>query len=206
MVYRDYEKAARKHLQTCKSMLLGLDCFESNNMRLSNRNREYLLMDIFYLSGYTLECTINYALFKLISNESHNRSHLLHIASSLNPPVQDIRNLPVKKIYDNPSTHRFAFYKRMRGVSVNFNYYVSGHDFWKNIDLLNNLLIGNSIPLISNKNSIPNNLRNMLDSSINGWKAEKRYETTQRFTLDDIRELVNFSEEVYNAIIREVGL
>ncbi|WP_228043965.1 hypothetical protein, partial [Dolichospermum sp. LEGE 00246] len=51
--YKEYEKASLKHLKACQAMLAGLSC---KTTTISVAEKEYLLMDIFYLSGYTLEC------------------------------------------------------------------------------------------------------------------------------------------------------
>jgi hypothetical protein len=60
--YKEYEKASLKHLKACQAMLAGLSC---KTTTISVAEKEYLLMDIFYLSGYTLECIINYDMLTL---------------------------------------------------------------------------------------------------------------------------------------------
>ncbi|MCE2906773.1 MAG: hypothetical protein LW814_17455 [Anabaena sp. CoA2_C59] len=179
MRYKEYERASLKHLKACQAMLAGLSCQAKS---ISVAEKEYLLMDIFYLSGYTLECIINFALFKEVYKKPHNK-----------PKYNDYTN--VKIVED--STLNFAFKFRTKANSKGYAYCIQTHNFYKNIQLLNNLVGKNTIPLISNPKTVPPNLLQM----IRNWKAEARYHTHIKYNEKDIKSLVELTEKVYNAII-----
>lgn len=60
---KEYKKAAKRHLDTCRYMLDHLDKIK----RADNYDVNDILMDIYYLSGYIIECATNLGLlyFKL---------------------------------------------------------------------------------------------------------------------------------------------
>ncbi len=60
MIYRDFRIAANRHLQTCKYMCEFLNC-KPNESEKAN-----IITDIYYLSGYVIECIIKYAIYDYI--------------------------------------------------------------------------------------------------------------------------------------------
>ncbi|MFN5066741.1 MAG: hypothetical protein ACK4V0_19490 [Aphanizomenon sp.] len=179
MRYKEYERASLKHLKACQAMLAGLSCQAKS---ISVAEKEYLLMDIFYLSGYTLECIINFALFKEVYKKPHNK-----------PKYNDDTN--VKTVED--STLNFAFHSYSIETQKKYYYCIQHHNFYRNIELLNELVGSKSIPLISNPKTVPHNLLQM----IRKWKAQARYDTNIKYDEKDIKSLVELTEKVYNAII-----
>jgi hypothetical protein len=63
----EYKKAAKRHLDTCRYMLDHLDEIKPADKRDVNDILNDILMDIYYLSGYIIECATNLGLlyFKL---------------------------------------------------------------------------------------------------------------------------------------------
>ena len=177
MLYREYEKASLKHLKACQIMLTGLN-YQAKS--ISVQEKEYLLMDIFYLSGYTLECIINFALLKKVYKRNR---------------WNDTKC--VKKVVD--SSLSFAF--RCKDYQGNqYTFCIQFHNFWKNINLLDSLLAGNNIPLIGDKKSVPVGLLNMIEN----WESASRYHTHKKYNESDINALVELTEKVYNAIINPI--
>ena len=183
--YKEYEKASLKHLKACQAMLAGLSC---KTTTISVAEKEYLLMDIFYLSSYTLECIINYAILKLIYKQSYNKWH---------------DNESVRKVVD--PNYSFAFKSKDQNGNK-YRFYIESHNFWNNIDLLNQLLSGNTIPLISNKKNLPpNHISPIVLDMIESWEARSRYHTYPKYNEKEIRDLVELTEQVYNAIINPLS-
>lgn len=60
MLYKEYLNAARKHEYTCdviNEKICGNDC--------SSSQKKSLLINLYYLSGYVIECIIKYAIYDL---------------------------------------------------------------------------------------------------------------------------------------------
>ena len=204
MIYSDYQKASLKHLKACKTMVFALG---NHSASISPKDKSYLLMNIFYLSGYTLECIINYALFK----EVYRRNRW--------PEKECVKNgfSHKKGVVDN--TLSFAFWqdktpKLERGKEVinpktgkpsmtnKYNHCIQYHDFWNNVTLLDNLLSGNCIPLIGNKKAVPPNVLRIIPT----WGTASRYDTHVIYKESDIFNLVDLTEKVYQGIITHVGI
>lgn len=61
MKYKDYKKAARKHMNTCEVLEDRLKQI-SNNTEL----RKSLILNAYYLSGYVIECIVKYGIYDRI--------------------------------------------------------------------------------------------------------------------------------------------
>lgn len=59
--YKEYRTAARRHLDSCEYMLDYLDKISYAD----SYSKENILADIYYLSGYIIECIVNYAIGEL---------------------------------------------------------------------------------------------------------------------------------------------
>jgi len=66
--YKDYKTAAQRHLMTCKYLV---DCLTlpDNPLHkpLTNSYKLYLLKNIYYLSGYTIESIVNFAIYECVN-------------------------------------------------------------------------------------------------------------------------------------------
>ncbi|MEN8217395.1 MAG: hypothetical protein ABFS56_13715, partial [Pseudomonadota bacterium] len=64
MFYKDYLNAARKHQYTCCVLLEKLNSIDENKDKAKYK---YLLLNLYYLSGYIIECIVKYGIYDLIS-------------------------------------------------------------------------------------------------------------------------------------------
>jgi hypothetical protein len=197
MIYSDYEKASLKHLKACKTMVFTL---LHHSASISQKDKSYLLMNIFYLSGYTLECIINYALFKEVYRRNRwSNKECVKKGFSHKKGVVD-KNLSFafwqeKTPSFNPKTGK-------NSMTNKYNHCIQHHDFWNNVTLLDNLLSGNCIPLIGNKKAVPQNVLRIIPT----WRAASRYDTHVTYKESDIVDLVDLTEKVYQGIINHVGI
>lgn len=68
--YPDYKEASERHLETCLKIREILETQYQSKIVLSTREsieQNFLLSNLYYLSGYIIECIYNYAIFKNIS-------------------------------------------------------------------------------------------------------------------------------------------
>jgi len=62
MIYKDYLNAARKHKYTCGVLREKLENIDEND----TAKHKYLLLNLYYLSGYIVECIVKYGIYDLI--------------------------------------------------------------------------------------------------------------------------------------------
>jgi hypothetical protein len=183
MQYQEYKKAASKHLKSCQAIV---DYFDHSNHNISPLGEQYLLMNLFYLSGYTLECVINYALFNKICTK--NRF----------PKTTCVYNL-----YD--TSEKFGFYNkkytdRTTGREFSAKFYIAGHDFMKNRILLKKLTPSSNLPLIHDEKIVPSSVFDL----IKNWKTSCRYKTTPIYNRSDICDLIDFTDKFYREVFKVV--
>jgi hypothetical protein len=59
MLFDEYKKASKRHMQACESLLKNLEEY-------SHKKRNHILQEVYYLTGYIFECIYKYAIFTLI--------------------------------------------------------------------------------------------------------------------------------------------
>lgn len=203
MLYTQYREASLKHLQACKTALYGLRFYRGNSGIIHStptHNRDALLLDIFYLSGYTLECIINYAIYKRIGWTTQDVKEMYNIP----------RNAAFFKKPNYPGTRNRVLLASGRDFFP--TYYIKQHKFNKNIQLLHSLLPGNNVLLINRAIPLSINLQRMVFDAVGTtrnndyWKPELRYEPVNwfstRYTEQDVIDLVSLTETVYNDLLR----
>ncbi len=57
MKYTEFRKAAFRHLKTCECLIAKINSDDCKN------SKNEILVNIFYLSGYVIECSLKYVLF-----------------------------------------------------------------------------------------------------------------------------------------------
>lgn len=77
MTYPEYKTAAERHLETCWQIVEKLNQYEEkakyNNLNgQEERSQNFLLSNLYYLSGYMLECLYNYAVCKYEDRRTGN--------------------------------------------------------------------------------------------------------------------------------------
>lgn len=63
MVYKDFLNAARKHEYTCQVLL---DKLEQIDEKKEKEFFRFLLLNLYYLTGYIIECIVKYGIYDLI--------------------------------------------------------------------------------------------------------------------------------------------
>ncbi|TAE70627.1 MAG: hypothetical protein EAZ85_11645 [Bacteroidetes bacterium] len=210
MQFSEYQTAAEKHLKACKA-ILNMLATENFNKLLRDKDRNLLLMDIYYLSGYIFECVITYGIYKKAFD-----FHQIEFETVI---TENIKNKNIfgngGAYYHNPPNIYFAFYPKYNPklhLSLSqtplhsTNYCVNGHKFWKNIELLHLILSGNTIPLISNYDDTSLNPEILeLYRLVRDWEPEKRYLIEDPpFTIAQITNLLNLAEKVYLGVIKNI--
>lgn len=66
MQYHEYLNSARKHQYTCEEVLKLIKGIELTSGEGKSRHKR-LLLNLYYLSGYVVECSVKYAIYHLIA-------------------------------------------------------------------------------------------------------------------------------------------
>lgn len=180
--YMDYKTAAQRHLMTCQYLVECLTLPDNTNHKpLSNTYKSYLLKNIYYLSGYTIESIVNFAIYECVNDTK--------------PRPQKIRR--VNQLYE-PSLS--LVFKDRRNIG--FRYVIAWHNFQKNMEVLNILATSkfSKIPVISGTH-YPiywNNVKPLFDN----WEAQVRYKDNALtlYTEQQILDFFKFSTELYTGI------
>lgn len=72
MKYKDYRNAARKHLNTCTVLE---EKYNTNSC--TTETRKSLVLNMYYLSGYIIECIVKYGIYDLIGYDKDQDVKLL---------------------------------------------------------------------------------------------------------------------------------
>ncbi|MDT7173905.1 hypothetical protein RQL86_08240 [Citrobacter freundii] len=65
MKYREYLSAARKHVQTSEVLYDSLS-IQLQQQPLNNGATKRLTLNLYYISGYVIECVLKYGIYALI--------------------------------------------------------------------------------------------------------------------------------------------
>jgi hypothetical protein len=68
MIYSEYLNAARKHLVTCELLKENISQINTSNTQEKTKCKQ-LLLNLYYLTGYILECSIKYGIYKVIDHD-----------------------------------------------------------------------------------------------------------------------------------------
>ena len=79
MNYLDYKIASERHLETCLRLkeVISDKYLKERLSAQEIKNRDDLLSNIYYLTGYVIECIVSYGILKHINIESIYRAHNL---------------------------------------------------------------------------------------------------------------------------------
>lgn len=152
------------------------------------KQRAYL-HNIFYLSGYTMECIINYGILKHFKWKE----------------ASDVATT------DHSFSRKcdFTYYKGTNRFysSGEYRYCISGHNFQENIRVLNKALPCSKIPFIDPAIPVNSNVKKLF----NAWRAEIRYNPSETqylsiyATHEIVQEFVSVTDTVYNELMKIVG-
>lgn len=180
--YKDYKTAAQRHLMTCQYMVECLTLPDNTlHKPLSSSYKSYLLKNIYYLSGYTIESIINFAIYECV-NDTKPRHQKIRRVNQLHEPSLSL------------------VFKDRRNVG--FRYVIAWHNFQKNMEVLNILATSkfSQIPVISGTH-YPiywGSVQPLFDN----WEAQVRYKNNvlNLYTEQQILDFFQFSTELYTGI------
>jgi hypothetical protein len=134
MIYKEYLKASERHLQACKCLMsrcLNNDkstpksfskTSKSSDDKLSRHIKpkfvapKYILPEIYYLSGYVIECIVNYGLYYILGYDKQ----------------KDVKNLTEIELYAYGYKH-----------IISYGSHIRGHDFQHNLKIIRSYIKGN---------------------------------------------------------------
>lgn len=192
MNFNDYQKASLKHLNTCKVLVDSMDLLKNDDVALINDTyrKKAILHNLVYLSGYTLECIINYSIFKHYKWKE----------------TESVYNLDHK--FSRRSNVTFAEGTRREPYEgMHYTYWLSAHAFQRNIQVLKKEFSASKVPLIDSSVAVDADLLKLF----NAWKVEIRYYNTDalysslKLSEDIVKRFVLLTEIVYNSLMKLVG-
>ncbi len=98
MKYTEFKKSAKRHLDTCLHLVHNLNSLPEDSPKIAHARHEYqkcLMLNVYYLSGYVIECILKYTFFQSIHYDR----------------CKDVENLNqdnCDKIFKDLKTHKFA--------------------------------------------------------------------------------------------------
>lgn len=191
MNFKEYQQASFKHLTTCKVMLEAMSVQNADGSEIINTDlkKKVMLHNLYYLSGYTLECIINYSILKHYKWPDGDSVYVTNHKFS--------------------NRSQLAFYEgtsRMPGGGT-YTFWFSGHDFRRNLQILKKIFSASKVPLIDPSVSVDNDLIKLYNS----WKVEIRYNhhnttySAVSLSLDNVTRFVRLTENIYNSLMKLVG-
>ena len=193
MVYTEYATAAERHIETCIHLLGVLETqyqskeSESGLLPREQKEKLELLSNLYYLSGYIIECAYSYALCK-------------HIA--LDSTIDIERQLPSGKVCWNQNQvgkkkkdvntgtdiiPAHAIYRSKHKMSINeMSYFQSSFTSTTGKSVT-------SIPIIGGKNMSDSAAQQLFDD----WSAEVRYTVTTFLDYSNVFKFFYACEEIY---------
>ena len=75
MKYTEFEISAKRHLESCYHILENL---AGSSAAYKKQREDRLILTIYYLSGYTIECSLKFAFFKAIHASRSNEIVFSH--------------------------------------------------------------------------------------------------------------------------------
>jgi hypothetical protein len=188
MDYQEYKKASERHLDTCLSLKRIIeDKYENKilNPILELEKQEHLF-NLYYLSGYIIECRMNYSILEFINFKNIATHNRLNSCKQL-------------KSFHLANPYKVSFSSRKDN---NANYYLwrPQHKFQSNIDFF---AAGSKLAGIGhirgvNGNQITPHATNQL---FQDWDVEYRYETkNQNLSSQEIFEFLDFANEVLTGL------
>lgn len=191
--YRDYKTAAQRHLMTCQYLVECLTLPDYADYKpLSSSYKLYLLKNIYYLSGYTIESIINFAIYECV-----NRSK-----SASEPKIQFVNELCEPR-FNLIFTKDQSKTPRPQGDRTSYFYVIAYHKFKENYKVLSGLSNSypnfDKIPVIGRR-VLPPNWNTYLREMFQGWEAQVRYTDAIPYTERQIIDFFNLSVEIYNGI------
>ena len=179
-LYPSYKKAASKHLTACRKILE-----KYQNIDIPN----YVGWEIYYLSGYIIECCCIYAIYKGTDWDENTRINIIYSDRNTDRNSKEM-------IIDFEKTTHLTFSEKAR-YNKTIEKYIKGHNITTYKEYLGDKYIDSDIPFPYVVDKIDNEVEALLDS----WRPTIRYvmpTSEQKIASDTIRNLIKVCAEVYN--------
>ncbi len=203
MVYSDYKAAAERHLETCFELVQAIIKLEKKKHRGSlssndTKRQKHILENLYYLSGYMLECLYGYAMCK---QDNY-------------PQADQVNSL------DNGG-YKLCFKHNKRGrLNVSYSLQRPQHkmslselSFFDDVSNGYQIAINQNIPLIHGNRVLSNP---SIQKLFENWSAYERYKINHDNTpnlsfnskniIDLFWEIVDICAKISKHIIREITL
>jgi len=191
MDYKDYQHSSYKHLSTCHAILDAIQILRANGdpnaQIIKHPGITSALHNTFYLSGYTLESIINYSIFK------HYRW--------TKPTVQELDHT-----FSQRCDLTFSPFTSRRNGGT-YQYWISQHQFSRNLDILKREFSSCGLPLIDKNVAVNGDAKKLFLS----WAVEVRYHSPSQtysgvaLTYDNVKKFVELTDQLYNGLMSIVG-
>jgi len=119
MQYEEYKTASERHLETC----LNLEQLIVNNSITDSKRKNEILANIYYLSGYVIECIVNYGILthiKFAEIEKKQLEELKRKYPSMN------HDFSFKQLLQDHNKYKVT-YSQQREPSARYHIYKTGH-------------------------------------------------------------------------------
>lgn len=188
-VYDYYKDAAERHLETCKELREYIKANFQNKPTLTpqeEKKQKMILANIYYLSGYVIECVVNYGILKHIKFENTGKQ-LKDLIPDDNDSGVSYSNYP--KI---PHTKKIVYLIYAGNHKLNAG---NKHHFFKSVVKITGREF-DSIPFINGKPLKPEQQK-----LFRNWGATVRYEIDENLlVLSNIIEFHENTEKIYDGM------
>ena len=178
MIYTEYAKAAERHLETCTQLVHVLEeQYQKKEVGSTLSNRELkekleLLSNLYYLSGYIIECVYSYALCKEIG---------LSIALSNQIPATGLHGVCWHYNQINRTSKTHAIYRQNHKMSkLEMDYFSTRYNI-------------TSIPILGGNDMISHDAQILFDN----WSASVRYTISHPLDYANVFDFFWECEKIY---------
>jgi|SRR5690606_4657959 len=141
MRHGEYKKAAMRHLSTCDILLKSIEATKTEE-------KQKIIYNIYYLSGYIIETSLNYAFFCLVNHKGEIETHPSYTSNGIKNHKFDSKIKFIKDNYGDLSGLPFIstspqngnLYKLYRNWSTDLRYYVSTDKIIINEKIIENFI------------------------------------------------------------------
>ncbi len=194
MDYLEYKTASERHLETCLKLrdLIQMNYSSGNLNAEDEMKRDRLLANIYYLSGYVIECIVNYGILKTIKYDV--------IASKFN--LKSVRKLTT--FYQADSKNKFAVSFDENDQYSLWPLYRKGHKFQQNLKFFT--FPGGANLSGMNITAIDIDPQEPVKSLLKNWDVECRYIFGPKYSINN-QEIILFlklAEEIHWGIRKQI--
>ncbi|MDM8535965.1 hypothetical protein QUF70_04355 [Desulfobacterales bacterium HSG17] len=172
--YLDYRYAAEVHIAACKELRKRLK--ESHGLYRDEKDRKKVKQELYYLSGYIIECMITYALGSLLDrlnpDDNIHEENILEIDKLLKVPGQQDKR------------------------KISFNFFKEGsHSIERKLNHIKQYEIRDSIPIIHKEYHKNSDLSDKFKQLHESWLPHHRYKLA-----DDVKGILENDKLLYDFI------